>query len=352
MTTGMIGADPQVLRDLAVKFDDAADQLDGVKGSVQVWVDRGDIWRGLDNQRFITNWNSGGSKAVANVAAQLRRFSKILRVNADEQDRTSTDYNNSSGSGLFCSEDQATAPTLGAAAKSASELFKKLHNQDPNSVDGVRIEKVRGDDNVERFIVYINGTNQGAEGTHTLADAILGQSAVLNKTYQLVRQAMIEAGIDSSSQVMYVGYSQGGIVGQNLAASGDFGHGLVLAQASPRTSNIPAGYDIIHINRSADEVTNLIAPLSFVNDHSAGISGKQKGFDYVHTYQDPWYQKQFHVGQEFGRGNGFDFWGVHKDMDGQAAAVRDFENADNPDAKKSHQRVAQFLGGDVIEDWD
>lgn len=352
MSSGIIGADPLALRDMATKFDSAAQDLLGTKATVQMWIDRPDLWRGLDNQHFVSDWSSTCSPALVKAAEMLWKYASILRANAGAQDQTSADYDSSSSSGLFCSEDEARAPAPGPAAESVSELFNKLHNQDPNSADGVRIEKVRGEDEVERFIVYINGTNQGAEGTHTLADAILGQGAVLNKTYLLVRQAMIEAGIDSSSQVMYVGYSQGGIVGQNLAASGEFGPGLVFAQASPRANNVPTGYDIIHINRSADEVTNLAAPLSLINDHGAGTSGKQTGFDYVHTYQDPWYQKQMHVGQELGRGNGFDVWGVHKDMDGYAAAVRDFENADHPDAKKSHELAARFLGGDIIEYWD
>lgn len=102
MNAGIIGADPQALRDMATKFETSADQLDGVKGSVQPWVDRGDIWRGLDNQRFVTNWNSVGSSAVTNVAGQLRRAAKDLRLNAEEQDKASAAVGSfSTGSGLF-----------------------------------------------------------------------------------------------------------------------------------------------------------------------------------------------------------------------------------------------------------
>ena len=109
MNAGIIGADPQALRDMAAKFDTSADQLDGVKGSVQSWVDRGDIWRGLDNQRFVTNWNSVGSSAVTNVAAQLRRAADLLRLNADEQDTaSSTGGSISPGSGLFSGDSSST----------------------------------------------------------------------------------------------------------------------------------------------------------------------------------------------------------------------------------------------------
>lgn len=133
MNAGIIGADPQVLRDMASKFDNAADQLDGVKGSVQIWVDRGDIWRGLDNQKFVTDWNSGGSSAVTIVAAQLRRSSNLLRVNADQQDAASSaDGAGSgiSGSGLFTAADGEPVNGRGTMRAFAEELTGRLNEID------------------------------------------------------------------------------------------------------------------------------------------------------------------------------------------------------------------------------
>lgn len=104
MSAGMIGADPQVLRDLATKFDEAAEQLNGIGSSVQVWVDKTDIWRGMDNRRFVGDWQSTGARSVVETAAALRSSAGILRANANAQDSASAaEGAGSGGSGLFIS---------------------------------------------------------------------------------------------------------------------------------------------------------------------------------------------------------------------------------------------------------
>ena len=101
MSTGMIGADPRVLREMAATFDATAEKLMGVRSSVQAWVDRADIWRGLDNRQFADTWDTTDARAVTATAAALRRHADILRANAEEQDTTSADGGRLTGSGLF-----------------------------------------------------------------------------------------------------------------------------------------------------------------------------------------------------------------------------------------------------------
>lgn len=102
MSAGIIGADPQALRDMASKFDAAAQDLVGTRASVQKWVDRADIWRGTDNQGFVSEWNSTGAVTVNQVASELRRTADILRSNAEAQDSDSAATGvEASGSGLF-----------------------------------------------------------------------------------------------------------------------------------------------------------------------------------------------------------------------------------------------------------
>lgn len=114
---GMIGADPRVLREMARRFDEAAGGLDGVGGAVQVWVDRSDIWAGLDNQLFRRQWESAGARSVAGAAAVLERYAAVLRANADAQDAASAaDGASVAGSGLFCTEDGGGGEGPGSAA--------------------------------------------------------------------------------------------------------------------------------------------------------------------------------------------------------------------------------------------
>lgn len=102
MSSGIIGADPQVLRDLATKFDDAAEQLNGIRSSVEAWVDKSDIWRGMDNRQFAADWQSTGVRSVLDAAAALRRSADILRANANAQESVSAATDSmASGSGLF-----------------------------------------------------------------------------------------------------------------------------------------------------------------------------------------------------------------------------------------------------------
>ena len=133
MSTGMIGADPRVLREMAASFDGAADTLMGVKGSVQSWVDRGDIWRGLDNRQFADGWDTTDSRAVANAATILRRYADILRANAEAQDSTSSEDGGRAGvtgSGLFHGGAGEVANGQVAMRDVTAEITRRLNEID------------------------------------------------------------------------------------------------------------------------------------------------------------------------------------------------------------------------------
>lgn len=114
----MIGADPRALREMAATFDGAADTLTSTRTSVQAWVDRADIWRGLDNRQFADGWDTTDSRAIANAATLLRRYADTLRANAEAQDVTSEAGGSLSGSGLFSS--QGATDTAGSRSPSYS----------------------------------------------------------------------------------------------------------------------------------------------------------------------------------------------------------------------------------------
>lgn len=114
MSSGIIGADPQALRDMATKFDAAAQDLLGTKASVQMWVDRSDLWRGLDNQYFVSDWSSTCSPVLIKAAEMLRNVAGVLRTNADAQDVASAVSGSGiAGSGLFPSSGVTHNPADG-----------------------------------------------------------------------------------------------------------------------------------------------------------------------------------------------------------------------------------------------
>ncbi|MDZ4233884.1 MAG: hypothetical protein U1C73_08990, partial [Dietzia sp.] len=249
-----------------------------------------------------------------------------------------------SGSGLFCAEPTGGSdPHSGAATP--SELFEKLHNQDQDSSDGFRIERITGEDGVERFIVYINGTNQGSEGSLTWGEAVASNFGLATKTQGSIRQAMLAAGINGDSEVLYVGYSQGGMIAQNLAASQEFGTGVVLAQGSPRTSATQIGYDVIHINQFGDEVVTGVGLGGIVYDHGNGLHGlvnDKIGYDYVHMPSD---LKNISAAAAQDRSS----W-AHTNMEEYARVTRDFEDSTAQGALKAKAKLAPFLGGIVVSD--
>lgn len=127
MNTGMVGADPRALREMAVQFDAAAQQLMASRGSVQVWVDRRNVWRGLDNHQFKDIWDSTGAVSVVGAATALQRYADILRANADAQDTASAaDGVGIGGSGLFTGRHDGPAESGVSMRAMAEEMERRL----------------------------------------------------------------------------------------------------------------------------------------------------------------------------------------------------------------------------------
>ncbi len=88
-----------------------------------------------------------------------------------------------------------------------------------------------------RFAAYIGGTvsfdpvakNEPFDMTSNVASVAGSPSA----SYRAVRLALAEAGVTSASEVNFFGYSQGGLVAQQLAGSGDYNTQSVVTIGSP-----------------------------------------------------------------------------------------------------------------------
>jgi len=87
-TKGMIGADIGRLRGLASEFSSAADRIDAEIRAVSTSV-RNTPWQGATADRFRQSWSSVHSARLRGLANQLRDAARILRANADDQERVS-----------------------------------------------------------------------------------------------------------------------------------------------------------------------------------------------------------------------------------------------------------------------
>ncbi|PAY21811.1 hypothetical protein CEY15_16800, partial [Dietzia natronolimnaea] len=101
--------------------------LTSTRTSVQVWVDRADIWRGLDNRQFADGWGATDSRAIANAATLLRRYADTLRANAEAQDDASAaEGAMTGGSGLFSGMVDVTAESGFPMREMAEEMERRL----------------------------------------------------------------------------------------------------------------------------------------------------------------------------------------------------------------------------------
>jgi YVTN family beta-propeller protein len=154
----------------------------------------------------------------------------------------------------------------------------------PNGID---VQTVRGDDGKNRLIVYIGGTtNDVWTGDQAKAENITAVAGVLKPDQiRAIKNALEACSGDAAcgqiSEIMLVGYSQGGIDAQNLAAPNTIINAALLADpsfastvralpslvtavityGSPITTTPSSGDAVLHVQDRFDAVPRLVLPL-------------------------------------------------------------------------------------------
>ncbi len=132
----------------------------------------------------------------------------------------------------------------------------------PEGPEQVRIDRYTLADGSESFEVYIAGTaelstsssDEPWDMTSNLVAVGNGSSA----SYRAVEEAMKQAGIDSHSKVTLTGYSQGGLLAAQLAASGKFEiSGLITIGAPAGQVAVPHEIPYLAIEHTNDLVPAL-----------------------------------------------------------------------------------------------
>lgn len=319
---GMVGADVAQLRALAGSFERAAEQLrqtsTRVRSGIQI-----SAWAGPFAVRFRKTWDSEHSVKVTRVAAALAAQARQLRLEADQQERTSA---------------------VSVRLVSTRSLLD-LDRLDADG-DGVVITEVVGVDGKVRYVVTITGTRPlAAPGEHFDA---LENAAVLGietQTMSYVEQLMGDRGITSEDEVLLVGYSQGGLIAQNIAHSGRWGDPLVVTWASPQVIGGVEARDIIRFEVTGDVITDGVAASSLSvpdqagdnylvrGDAGAGRSGARVGIPNA-------------VDIAVGLGAGA---AIH--MEGRpfyGNLADEFDERDDLYATRLQARMEPFLGGSVV----
>ena len=149
-----------------------------------------------------------------------------------------------------------SGPTVSTTrAESYSDRAARI----PQGAAQVRIDRYSQPNGPDRFEVFVGGTRDfslepGGEPWDMTSNVnmVAGREA---GAYLAVTQAMADSGISSSSPVLFTGYSQGGLVAAELAASGDYDtRGLYTLGAPAAQVAVPPSIPWVAIEHTDDLV--------------------------------------------------------------------------------------------------
>ncbi|MBN9224044.1 MAG: hypothetical protein ABS63_06495 [Microbacterium sp. SCN 70-27] len=254
----MYGADLAQLRTLAARFDQMATKLDSDRMSVGNAIQI-KAWIGPVAVRFRHTWDSDHSRRLHNAAERLRAAARSLRANADDQERTSAASSPAASRSVPKTVWESTHEVDRRAPQRPGDFIREIASMD--SDDGVRVEKVIGDDGKVRYLVYVNGS-----GSTGALSAALGWQMNLpnafsldNYTLDIVRNKMRDAITDPTAEVAIFGFSQGGMVAQRIADEGSFNTKVVVTVGSPRLGEVRnyGGADMYRFEHDGDPVPHI-----------------------------------------------------------------------------------------------
>lgn len=243
------GADPEQLRLAAKQLTQAADQLQGSVKSLGSVISNASFWRGPDSDRFRSQWHGQSVRSITNTVDALHNAANILRRNADEQDTASKADGGGTGG-----VSKAASVCYNRAPKGLNGIWKEV-GETPNGGDmsGYRVQKVVDGQGHERYIVYIGGTTLNPFDHQSWGANIDAISGKPDEAQLKALQRLIPKG----AEVMLVGYSQGGIDAQNIAASHALNVQQIVTYGSPVRNDL--NVSAVHLQYGQDIVPSSSA---------------------------------------------------------------------------------------------
>ena len=157
--------------------------------------------------------------------------------------------------------DVAAAPH--GLAQRIDRIPQRVHNARGEPVGShVLVERYSQAGQPDRFEVYITGTADfspvaGAE-PFDLTSGVTGMAGLPAASIEAVRQAMADSGVTAQSPVQFTGFSQGGLIAAQLAASGDYNTAGLFTAGSPTGQiEVPASVAVLSLEHTDDIVPAL-----------------------------------------------------------------------------------------------
>lgn len=251
MDVDQVASAGKALKERAAEIDALVGKLDGIVRAIP------GAWVGPDAQQFVNEWWPEHKKTLQAASSHVAGLGQSALNNASEQREVS---GNSVGGG----GDGSTGPNApqsgfgtagevgGPALTSASGRYDLTRDA---GYDGVRIQGVIGPDGVLRYIAYLDGTDPGRGLNQRGVLENAAQVGVSTDTYRNALERLQREIQPPGSEVMLVGYSQGGIHAQMLAASGAFRVTDVMTFGSPYAPvSDSADYHIVRIEDENDPI--------------------------------------------------------------------------------------------------
>ena len=243
------GADVAELRSAATQFSKGASALESSTKALHSLISTTTQWRGPDADRFRSQWSGESARTITAAVSALNEAANTLRRNADEQDNASA---------VNAADTAAAAGVYGgsAASTSTAQLFDRICKDNDGDLDGFHIDRVVGPDGKTRLIAYFEGTGQAPRLTVD-RNAKLTDGWVDPYLTSKIDRALSETPDGKITDIMLVGFSQGGMDAQNIAASGRYHVTNLVTYGSPVIQHDNAGIDTVHLQAKGDNVPEM-----------------------------------------------------------------------------------------------
>lgn len=262
-----IGMHVDAVEEAGRQLNSCASAIDGVRDGLDVVIRQLSlVWKGSDARAFLDAEWPRHRKALGSVRVAIGGLARDARQNARQQ----RDASAAQSGGTPVWADSAITGNRPGPSDVTQTFIDNLRVMKGNA--GYRIQEVMGSDGKVRFILYINGT--GSAKDLTLTNNVDEMAKSDNAAQERIAAALAAATKGHpGAAVMIVGYSQGGMIAQNIADTGRFHVTEVLAYGSPKVAAVR--------NFNGANVTYLRNRDDFVPDLSPFKSSIQSTGDYI-----------------------------------------------------------------------
>lgn len=348
------GMDVEAVRDLARRLKVLGGEVSQLSTSVGMTSDQlRNVWRGPDVDRFIDTWHRSVRPNLQRVGDDIVGLGQSALNNAEEQNLASSAGGRGGASGSVTGSGIAVCREPSPTQK----LIFRDKKGDLDNDDGVRIEYGLGEDGQVKLRISVGGTDWFDKSSLMYAGnipaSLEGNSPMADYINKELKKLAAARGFNlRDADVLLVGYSQGGMVVEDIAREGGFHSATVITVAAPRLAGSIDDVSVLRLG-SPNIFNNAI---SIPSDSKHAMDVRNNNASYA---DDTGIDRSHNVVtadgvRSFGGGPlGWYLGGKeHINRDVYNSAADKFDNSGHPDDVAMRQKIGQFGGMHVRYDSD